>query len=405
MKKYMFWGAFVLFLIATITTGIINHFKKLPANLSYAGDVHETDDIQFLYDLTYEDKLGETKLEQEIFDQAWKVIEEAEDFVLIDMFLFNDYTDQDRDFPDLSGELTKKLIDKRKEYPDMPIVFITDPINTGYYSYESEQLEKLEENNIEVVITNLDKLHDSNKPYTSIWRMLIKPLGYGNTGWLPNPFASEAPKLSLRSYLTLFNVKANHRKAIVSEKNAIIQSANAHNESRFASNIGFKVSGNVIRDIVEAEQAIIDYSGGQTKIEPPKELPESGDITVQYLTEGEILENLVLSIDETGSGDTVWVGMFYIANRSIINALENASSRGVDIRLILDANVNAFGNHKAGLPNIPIANELNGNDNITIRWYESGEDQFHTKLLFIQKEAESIIIGGSANHTTRNLND
>src|SRR5699024_395454 len=284
---------FILFLLTAVIVGMMNHFKKLPNNLSYAGDVHKTDDIEFLYDLTYKDKFDEIKVEQQIFSEAWKVIDEAEDFILIDMFLFNDYTDQDRDFPDLSGQLTEKLVAERKSHPNMPIVFITDPINTGYHSYESDQLQTLEENNIEVVLTELDPLHDSNKAYTSVWRILVKPFGNGKSGWLPNPFASEAPKLSLRSYLTLFNVKANHRKAIVSEKYVIIQSANAHNESGFASNIGLKVSGNVIRDIVEAEQAIIDYSGGQTKIEPPKELPESGDITVQYLTEGEILENLV----------------------------------------------------------------------------------------------------------------
>lgn len=405
MKKYMLWVAFVIFLIATITTGIINHFKKLPANLSYAGDIHETGDIQFLYDLTYEDKLGERKVEQQIFDEAWKVIEEAEDFVLIDMFLFNDYTDQDRDFPDLSGELTKRLIAKRKAYPDMPIVFITDPINTGYYSYQSKQLQALEEHNIEVVITDLDTLHDSNKAYTSVWRLFIKPLGYGNSGWLPNPFASAAPKLSLRSYLTMLNIKANHRKAIVSEKNAIIQSANAHNESGFASNIAFKVSGNVIGDILEAEQAIIDFSGGKTKIKPPEVEESSGNMTVQYLTEGEILNKLVTAIEEANKGERIWVGMFYIANRSIVEALEDASDRGVDIRLILDANKNAFGNNKTGLPNVPIANELHGYEQVTIRWYESGEDQYHTKLLFVEKEAENIIIGGSANHTTRNLDD
>lgn len=405
MKKYILWGAFTIFLMATIATGIINHFKKLPPNLSYAGDIHETDDIQFLYDLTYEDKLGETKVEQQIFDEAWKVIEEADDFVLVDMFLFNDYTDQNRDFPNLSGKLTKKLIDKRKKHPDMPIVFITDPINTGYFSYESEQLQELAEHNIEVVITDLDKLHDSNKSYTSIWRILIKPLGYGNTGWLPNPFASGAPKMSARSYFTLFNVKANHRKAIVSEKNAIIQSANAHNESGFASNIAFKVSGNIIRDIVEAEQAIIDYSGGKTKIEPPKLQKSSGDMAVQYITEGEILNKLVTTIEEAEKDDRIWIGMFYISNRSIIDALEDASDRGVDVRLILDANKNAFGNNKAGLPNVPIANELHAHDNVTIRWYESGEDQYHTKLLFVEKEVENIIIGGSANHTTRNLDD
>lgn len=405
MKKYILWGAFSLFLLATVTTGLINHFKKLPAKLSYTGELHETDDIEFLYDLSYEDKLGENKVEQEIFNQVWKIIEEAEDFVLIDMFLFNDYTDQDRDFPDLSGTLTEKLIDKRKSHPAMPIVFITDPINTGYFSYETEQLKKLEENNIEVVMTDLDKLHDSNKAYTSIWRILVKPLGYGSTTWLPNPFASGAPKMSLPSYLTMFNVKANHRKAIVSEKNAIIQSANAHNESGYASNIAFKVSGNVIRDIVEAEQAVIDYSGGKTKIKAPDSQESSGQMTVQYLTEGAILENLVTTIDETGKNESIWIGMFYIANRIIIDALADASERGVDIRLILDANKNAFGNNKAGLPNVPIANELHGYDNIDIRWYESGEDQYHSKLLFVEKEAKNIIIGGSANHTTRNLDD
>src|SRR5699024_7869767 len=88
-----------------------------------------------------------------------------------------------------------------------------------------------------------------------------------------------------------------------------------------------------------------------------------------------------------------------------IEAPEDASERGVDIRLILDANKNAFGNNKAGLPNVPIANELHAYDNMTIRWYESGEDQYHTKLLFVEKEAENIIIGGSANHTTINLDD
>jgi len=283
-EKSLLWSIFGLFIFLVIIVGFTNHLKSLPENISFAGDIHKTDDIQFLYDLTYKDKLGKTQVEQQIFTEAWKLIEEAEEFILIDMFLFNDYTDQEKDFPNLSGELTEKLIKKRKEYPNMPIVFITDPINTGYSSYESKQLKELEKHHIEVVMTDLDRLHDSNKLYSSIWRILGKPLGHGETGWLPNPFASAAPKISLRSYFTLFNVKANHRKAFVSEKNAIIQSANAHDESGFASNIGFKVSGNIIRDIIIAEQAIIDYSGGKTKIKLPDEKKESGSMTVQYIT-------------------------------------------------------------------------------------------------------------------------
>src|SRR5699024_12843394 len=109
----------------------------------------------------YTDEKNE--VEQQILTEDWKINEEEEEFILIDMFLFNDYTDQEKDFPNLSGELTEKLIKKRKEYPNMPIVFITDPINTGYSSYESKQVKELEKHHIEVVMTDLDRLHDSNK--------------------------------------------------------------------------------------------------------------------------------------------------------------------------------------------------------------------------------------------------
>lgn len=78
---------------------------------------------------------------------------------------------------------------------------------------------------------------------------------------------------------------------------------------------------------------------------------------------------------------------------------------GVTINLILDSNKVAFGNKKTGLPNIPVASELVKNDNITIRWYESEQDQYHTKLMYIKMQTESIVIGGSANYTTRNLDD
>lgn len=58
--------------------------------------------MSFLSDLTYEKFNGEMTSEQEIFDEAFSMIEQARDIIVIDMFLFNDFTDQDRDFPDLS---------------------------------------------------------------------------------------------------------------------------------------------------------------------------------------------------------------------------------------------------------------------------------------------------------------
>jgi len=110
-------------------------------------------------------------------------------------------------------------------------------------------LKNLQENNIEVVVTNLDKLRDSNKAYTAVWRF-FRPFNQQGTGWLPNSFADEAPSMTLRSYLELFNVKANHRKTLLTEKEELITSANPHYESGFTSNIGFKVSESIPTYIV-----------------------------------------------------------------------------------------------------------------------------------------------------------
>src|SRR5690625_7339113 len=100
----------------------------------------------------------------------------------------------------------------------------------------------------------LSDLRDSNTFYSPGWRLLFQAFGQKGTGWLPNALADEAPKMTARSYLELFNVKANHRKAVATEKNAIISSANPHNASGLASNIAFKISGDIIHIIVNETQ-------------------------------------------------------------------------------------------------------------------------------------------------------
>lgn len=94
----------VLILIFTIII-VFNKTKQLPDETSFEGDVYYTDDVEFLSDLTYQKSDGKMTAEQEVFKEIFNIIHEAEEFVVVDMFLFNDYTDQDRDFPDLSGRL------------------------------------------------------------------------------------------------------------------------------------------------------------------------------------------------------------------------------------------------------------------------------------------------------------
>ncbi|PLS18495.1 phospholipase [Bacillus sp. M6-12] len=383
-------------------------YKPLPEGVSMDGEVRYPQNIEFLYDLTYKQPNGEIKSEQHIFPSIYKAIEDAESFIVLDMFLFNGYYDENRNFPKISQKLTDKLIQQKKKHPDMKIIFITDEINTTYGSHPAKEIEELKKNKIEVVETNLERLRDPNPLYSAVWRSFIQWFGEKGSGWVRNPFAETAPKVTVRSYLRLLNIKANHRKVVATEKTTIVSSANPHDASGFHSNIAFSMDGNIIGDSVKSEQAVSHFSKGTDKFPAFKQTREKkSPISAQLITEGKIKTHVVNEVKAAKNGDTIWIGMFYIADRDVVNAITEAAKRGVVINMVLDPNQNAFGNEKNGLPNLPVAAEIEeiGEQNITIRWYKTGKEQFHTKLMMIKKHDKSIIIGGSANYTSRNLDD
>jgi cardiolipin synthase A/B len=397
----------VLVLALVIGSTIYYHtHKDLPEGLSYEGNVHKVKDVRFLYDLTYTADDGEKKFDHRIFKTVLKRIEEAEEFIVLDMFLFNDYFKKDMGYPEISGTISEKLIAQKKKHKDLKVVFITDEINLTYGSHKSGMLKELRDNGIEVIFTNLDPLRDSNPIYTGVWRVFFQWFGQSGEGWIPNPMAKNAPDVTLRSYLELLNLKANHRKVFVTEKTAIVASANPHDASGFHSNIAFETSGNVIGDILEAEQAVSDFSGGGELPEYPT-VKETGPIKVQVLTEGKIFKHLLKELRKTEKGDKVWIGMFYLAERNVIDEIDKAADRGAKINIILDPNTNAFGNQKSGLPNIPVTAEIKklGSENIKIKWYNADEEQYHTKMIYFNRGNEGMILGGSANFTMRNLDD
>ncbi|MGM0922841.1 MAG: phospholipase D family protein [Bacillota bacterium] len=396
----------ILLIIILACTVIYQSYKPLPENISYEGDIHKVEDVNFLYDLTYKIE-GRVEADQMIFDAVFKAINEAEDFIVIDLFLFNGYYDRWETYPKLSKELSDRLLKKKKANPEMEIVFITDDINTSYGSHASKELEAFKDAGIDVVISDMNALRDSNPLYSSVWRTFFQWFGQAGPGWLSNPFGDTAPDIHIRSYLKLFNVKANHRKAVATEKTAIVSSANPHDASGYHSNVAFQVNGNVIADVLESEQAVSDYSGGPKLPEYKKKNDEKGDIKVQVLTEGKIYKHLLESIRSTEKDDEIWIGMFYLADRKVIDSLVAASNRGAEIKMILDPNQNAFGQEKIGLPNRPVAEELleDTNQKIKVRWYNTTKEQYHPKMLFIKSKEEATIISGSANFTKRNLDD
>jgi HKD family nuclease len=398
-------GVFSLIYIAVI---VWHTFKPLPEGISYTGEIHKTDTVEFITDLTYsQDVKGEEMVhENHIFDAVYTMIEEAEEFVVVDFFLFDGYYDEKKDFPKIADTLSSKLANKKKGNPDMPVIFITDPINRGYGSYENEWFRKMRDAGVEIVYTDLDPLRDSTPIYSGIYRTVFQWFDSGGEGWIDNAMASEAPKMTVSSYMTLLNIKANHRKAVVTDKEAMVTSSNPHDASGFHGNIALKVTGPVLNDILKSEEAVSLYSGGPKL--PRVEVKEGqGQYQVQYVTEKKILDALLADLANTKRGDKIWLGMFFIAKRDIVNALIDAADRGVEVNMVLDPNKNSFGQQKSGIPNRPVVQEMveDTKGKINVRWYNTVTGQYHSKAIWIQTGEHTVISSGSANYTERTLDD
>ncbi|WP_067725970.1 phospholipase D family protein [Oceanobacillus damuensis] len=412
-QKKRWLGAAIVFLY--ICTLIYHQQKPLPEGISYAGDTHmlTEDEIEFLYDLTYP-KDGQEVYEHEIFDEVFAMIEQAEEFLIIDMFMVNEFSDEGRDFPKLSSSFSQKIREQMEAHPNLKVVFITDDINRTYNSHEAEHIDYLTDYGAEVVYTDLTRLRDPNLLYSGVWRMFFQWFGQEGNGWLPNPFGETSPDVTARSYLQLLNVKANHRKAVITENHGLVLSANAHDASGFHSNIAIKVRGPIIKDMVESERAVAAFSGGDLDAFPTEEdvnasissdTQHDAAIAAKIVTEQEIQKDFIRALDRTLVGDEVWIGMFYLSDRDVIDAIQRAAERNIRTRIILDPN--AFGSQKIGLPNIPVARELleRSDDTIEIRWYNTNEEQYHSKIAYIKSDVESYVTAGSTNFTSRNLDD
>ncbi|UQZ37474.1 phospholipase [Paenibacillus sp. PK3_47] len=412
-KRSIWLPAAAVLILWLIGVMIYQTHKPLPPGLSYESPLYKAERVHLWHDLTYQDGSAGGQREEQILPRILQIIDESRQFLVIDLFLFNGYTHKDQQFPAVSRQLADKLVAHQAAHPAMEIVFITDEVNTNYGSAPNPLLEDMKKAGIKVVMTDVDDLRDSTPAYSAVWRTFIQWFGQSGTGWIPNLMASGGPDITARSYLKLLNVKANHRKVVVSEKTALISSGNIHDASAYHSNIALEVQGPIIGDILQTEQAAADLSGAGPLLSKQPVFEQNstkadGPLEIRYLTEGKVNKYALEAIGSAGQGDTVWMGMFYLADDDIINALLTASGRGAEVRLLLDPNQNAFGRDKIGIPNRPVAWNLirRSGGNLTIRWYNTGMEQYHTKLLFVSKASgNSIILSGSTNFTTRNLDD
>ncbi len=416
------WETVVLLLLGTawLLMAVYQTRKKLPPGLNAAGPIHKVpaDSVKFLRDLTYTDNLGRHTHDQQIIDEVLQIIRQATSFIVIDIFLFNSFPGRAKHtLRPIAQEITQALIAKKQALPELTITFITDPINTVYGGYVSPELNQLSASGIDVITTNLNPLRDSNPIYSGLWRSVlrwIKP--FLVLPRLPHPLDFSRATVGLAYYLAAFNAKANHRKVVVADMVtsqgqpkivSLVTSANFHDGSAAHSNVALKITDRIYEDIVASEQAVAELSGSTLSPLPNTTADASGPLQVQMLTEGKIRQAILRTIRQSNPGDQIDIVMFALADRRVISALLHAAAREVKIRLILDPNNEAFGYAKTGLPNQPVAWELQrrSKGRIQIRWYVTHGEQCHSKYMLVRHDQQWHLLIGSANFTRRNLHN
>lgn len=402
-------AAGLLILLAMLLAMFYHRRKPLPDGLSVATPLRGAGNVRFLSDLTYIDDAGRRVCEQHLFDEVIRMIWGARRRIVLDQFLFNPFQGAKAErHRRLCDELTAALLARKQALPELDILLLTDPFNKLYDGLRAPHLERLAEAGVQVVYTDLTRLRDPNPLWSAFWRVLFRHFGNAaRGGWLPNPVGSG--KVTLRTYLALLNFKANHRKTLVVDEGddwrGLVMSANPHDASSAHDNVGLMFTGAAALDLLRSELAVARLSGAQVETLPDKPDWYESDIGVQILTESRIREALLAAIENARAGDELRVIMFFLSHRRLIQALCAAARRGVRLRVLLDPNRDAFGRQKRGIPNRPVARELQ-QEGIPVRWADTHGEQCHSKMLLVtgaHRDAELIL--GSANATRRNLDD
>lgn len=407
----------VLWLLAAI---VVTRLVPPPVGVGLSGPMRAAGPLTVLFDDSWLDADDRRQLEQSIFDALFTAIDRAERFIYLDLFLFNDWQGPVAETTRaLSGELTEWLISATRRYPAPRVVLVTDPLNTLYGGVKSPHLEQLRQAGVDVVLTDLTQLQDSNIVWSSGWRWFIRP--FGNRSGLdtvPNPIAPG--RVSIRSWLALLNFKANHRKLAVfddpdsGELAAMVMSANPHDGSSAHRNMAWHVRGPVVRDLLEAERKVPGLASVASALETVELMVDAAAqateqtaepvATLALANESAIRNTVLEATAALGPGDEINLEMFYLSDRRIIKALGAAAERGVAVRALLDVNSDAFGRAKNGIPNRPVAHELSQRG-VDVRWCATSGEQCHVKWFHARTGDRHTVVAGSGNFTRRNLAD
>ncbi len=402
--------------------------------------------VQFLADTTAHDpRTGARVLDPHILDHILALVDGAQSLVIVDMFLWNEWRGAT---PAAAGRPAARLADAliawRRAHPEGALLVLTDPINHAYGAQAAAPLQRLTAAGIPVVFTDLRRLPPSNPLYSrpavfyGPLLHLLPPVRALLRAAAPHPFAPDAPPVPLASLARLLHFQANHRKLIVTDTpqgglRALVTSFNPHDGSAAHDNVALAFGGAPARAAADAELDCLEWSavpGGVAGGTPaavrrtvaaarrrlaalpplPGDAPATGSAALTWLTEGAVRDAVLEKLAAAPAGSVARVSLFYLADRAVVRALAAAARRGVEVRLLLDPNRDAFGRSKNGIPNRPVAAELIARTRragapLQVRWADTRGEQFHVKAVGIDAPDGCSLLAGSSNWTRRNLAD
>lgn len=424
---------------------LLHGTRPLPSGTDIDGESVPTapEDIRLLIDDTAWDTTAGTRIiNQEIFDELLAMIGRADKFIYLDLFLWNPWKGSiPEEHRKLASELAEAIIQRKQANRDLDVIILTDPINRIYGALEPAFFNDLAKAGIQVVFTDLSFLSDSNSLFSPYWNLTEKLLSsflfknWSDAPRISNPFETGGPEISILQFGRMLRFKANHRKVVITGSSKtglemLVGSLNPADGSSAHSNMALLVRGRAVLEALSSELELLDWSSSSMDnvlaetsetvvLMAESIIKQAGDLIrgqddvkgwpeVKLLTEGAIGQSLVSLLDGTSMGDEVRIAIFYLSERDVVQAIKRAVVRGVSVRLILDANRDAFGMRKIGIPNRPVAAEmmeLSGEHDIDVRWADTHGEQYHTKSISISygHSTSNVFLTGSANWTRRNI--
>lgn len=448
LLRLFLWGVVVPLTVIWVIGALLCVLTPKLAGMNAAGLPISVppDDIRLLVDLTGTDAQGKRVMHQQVADALLEMVRDAGDTLILDQFLVNRFRGGDlAPFArDTTAELVAALVRKQQESPDTWILFITDPVNSAYEDSCPKDLEPLRAAGVHLLVTDLEQLPDINLIHAPFYRVLspvLEGLPFFSHQHVGNVFDPAAPPMSWKAFYRLANLKANHRKVAVMKDrqgdwHLLVSSANPHSGSAAHGNQALRLRWGPVRDALQGElalarnillhrpegcfsqtaapellRAVEQRLASLPNVIPGAPPPTPGVPRVTYLTERATAEKAEAMLAAATKGDRVTMLMFYFSDPGIIKALQGAAVRGAIVRLVLDANKDAFGREKNGVPNRVVARQLhdwaaeNPARNLQIRWFATHGEQGHYKCLRVLSPdgGRDQLLAGSANFTVRNL--